>query len=283
MDSQTAKRLGTILVDRRDAILEAWTRSARESLRGRMTKNELGRQLEDMYSALQSALDSGAAAVDAAGSAELLSLLAELSRSRARQGFTATETAVSVFAIKDAVLQSLPDGEKPTLADFAAFSAFVDTLGVYTFETYVNARDAIITEQSTQLLELSTPVVKLWEGVVAVPLIGTLDSARSQAVMERLLQALVETGSPYAILDITGVPAVDTQVAQHILKTVMAAQLMGAQCIISGIRPQIAQTIVSLGIEFGEIVTKANLADALQHALREIGADLVRRPAQQQL
>src|SRR4030095_16357720 len=146
-------------------------------------------------------------------------------------------------------------------------------------ETYVNARDAIITEQSAQLLELSTPVVKLWEGVVAVPLIGTLDSARSQIVMERLLQALVETSSPYAILDITGVPAVDTQVAQHILKTVVAAQLMGTQCILSGIRPQIAQTIVSLGIEFGEIVTKANLADALQYTLRASGVEIVRSTA----
>ena len=139
--------------------------------------------------------------------------------------------------------------------------------------------NAVITEQSEQLLELSTPVVKLWDGVVAVPLIGTLDSARSQVVMERLLQMLVDTGSPYAILDITGVPAVDTQVAQHILKTVVAAQLMGAQCIISGIRPQIAQTIVSLGIEFGEIVTKANLSDALQYALRSSGVDIGRRPA----
>jgi rsbT co-antagonist protein RsbR len=162
------------------------------------------------------------------------------------------------------------------MGDFAAFSSFVDKLGLYTFETYVNARDSIITEQSAQLLELSTPVVKLWDGVVAVPLIGTLDSARSQVVMERLLQALVETGSPYAILDITGVPAVDTQVAQHILKTVVAAQLMGARCVISGIRPQIAQTIVSLGIEFGEIVTKANLADALQFVLRESGVEIRR-------
>ena len=123
--------------------------------------------------------------------------------------------------------------------------------------------------KAEQLLELSTPVVKLWEGVVAVPLVGTLDSARAQVVMERLLQTLVDTGSPYAIIDITGVPAVDTQVAQHILKTVVAARLMGADCIISGIRPQIAQTIVALGIEFGDIATKASLADALRHVLRQ--------------
>jgi rsbT co-antagonist protein RsbR len=202
----------------------------------------------------------------------------ELSRSRARQGFSATETAISVFGLKDALVAVLPTKDTQVSADYADFSLMVDKLGLLTLETYLSARDAIIAEQSAQLLELSTPVVKLWEGVVAVPLVGTLDSARSELVLERLLQALVETSSPFAILDITGVPAVDTQVAQHLLKTVVAAQLMGTRCIISGIRPQIAQTIVSLGIEFGEIVTRANLADALQYALRESGLD-VGRPA----
>lgn len=278
MDLQAAKRIATILAESRDPILEHWARAVGESLRGRMTKTELSRQLDDLFGALQSALEAGAETIEAPAAAELRGQLAELSGSRARQGFTATETAVSVFALKDAVFDSLPNRDVQMLSDYAAFSSFVDALGLFTFEFYVSARDAIIAEQSTQLLELSTPVVKLWDGVVAVPLIGTLDSARSQVVMERLLQTLVDTGSPYAILDITGVPAVDTQVAQHILKTVAAAQLMGARCIISGIRPQIAQTMVSLGIEFGEIVTKANLADALQHALREIGVvDLTRR------
>jgi rsbT co-antagonist protein RsbR len=148
----------------------------------------------------------------------------------------------------------------------------VDELGLFTFETYAKTREELIADQAEQLLELATPVVKLWEGVVAIPLVGTLDSARAQVVMERLLETLVETSSPYAIIDITGVPAVDTQVAQHILKTVVAARLMGAECIISGIRPQIAQTIVALGIEFGDIATKATLADALRHALRMIEA-----------
>jgi rsbT co-antagonist protein RsbR len=157
-----------------------------------------------------------------------------------------------------------------------AFSAFIDDLGLFTIQAYSRAREQIIAEQSEQLLELSTPVVKLWEGVVSVPLVGTLDSARAQVVMERLLQALIDTGSPYAIIDITGVPAVDTQVAQHILKTVMAARLMGAECIISGIRPQIAQTIVALGIEFGDILTKATLADALRHAVRLSGSETTR-------
>jgi rsbT co-antagonist protein RsbR len=278
MDAQAAKRVAAVLAEHQDVIVEEWARRVRESLRGRLTRAELGRQVEDLYGGLRSALDGGATTMDAPAAAEIVGLLAELSRNRARQGFSATETAVSVFALKEATLASLPDREAQTLADFAAFSSFVDSLGLLTFETYVNARDAIISEQSAQLLELSTPVVKLWDGVVAVPLIGTLDSARSQVVMERLLQALVDTGSPYAILDITGVPAVDTQVAQHILNTVVAAQLMGARCVISGIRPQIAQTIVSLGIEFGEIVTKANLADALRYVLGESGVTVRRAP-----
>jgi rsbT co-antagonist protein RsbR len=277
MDITTAKRLASLLAEHREAVLEAWTATVRETLRGRLVRAELTRQLEEIYGALLSALEAGAVAADDPAAAELRELLAELSRSRARQAFSATETAVSVFGLKDALIEVLPTKDSQVLADFAEFSLMVDKLGLFTFETYVTARDAIITEQSAQLMELSTPVVKLWEGVVAVPLIGTLDSARSQVVMERLLQALVETGSPFAILDITGVPAVDTQVAQHLLKTVVAAQLMGARCIVSGIRPQIAQTIVSLGIEFGEIVTKANLADALQYALRESGIEVSKR------
>jgi rsbT co-antagonist protein RsbR len=277
MDAQTSKRLAATMAANQEAIVEQWAAAVRDSLRGRLTKSELGRQLDDVFGALQTALAAGCTSADDESAGDLMALLADLSRTRARQGFSATETAITVFGVKEAVFETIGAGDAGALADYAAFSGFVDTLGLFTFETYVNARDALVAEQSEQLLELSTPVVKLWEGVVAVPLIGTLDSARSQVVMERLLQALVETGSPYAILDITGVPAVDTQVAQHILKTVVAAQLMGAECIISGIRPQIAQTIVSLGIEFGEIVTKANLADALQYALRGSGVQLVRR------
>lgn len=153
----------------------------------------------------------------------------------------------------------------------------MDELSLFTIETYTRAREEIISSQADQLMELSTPVVKLWDGVIAVPLVGTLDSARTQVVMEKLLQALVDTGSEQAIIDITGVPAVDTQVAQHLLKTIVAARLMGAECTVSGIRPQIAQTIVALGIEFGDIVTKASLADALKLALRKSGVDLVAR------
>ena len=216
-------------------------------------------------------MDGGAADLEADASGELRGLLSDLSATRARQGFSANETAVSVYALKDALLEVLDgsgEADATTLRDYMAFSAFVDRAALFTFDSFVRVREELISDQAEQLLELSTPVVKLWDGVVAVPLVGTLDSARAQVVMERLLQTLVDTSSPYAIIDITGVPAVDTQVAQHVLKTVVAARLMGAECIISGIRPQIAQTIVALGIEFGDIATKATLADALRHVIK---------------
>ena len=174
-----------------------------------------------------------------------------------------------VFGLKEALYESVEDDGSPeALRGFIWFSRVIDDLGLFTVESYATAREKIILDQAEQLLELSTPVVKLWDGIVAVPLVGTLDSARTQVVMEKLLQMLVDTGSEHAVIDITGVPAVDTQVAQHLLKTVVAARLMGAECVISGIRPQIAHTIVTLGIEFGDIVTKATLADALAYTLR---------------
>src|SRR5262249_55301698 len=198
----------------------------------------------------------------------------EMSRDWARRGFTPTETASSMFSLKE-ILFGLAEETKEPHSTLIAVSRWVDALGLYTFEVFARAREQVITEQAEQLLELSTPVVKLWDGVVGVPLIGTLDSARTQVVMEKLLQTLVDTGSEHAIIDITGVPAVDTEVAQHLLKTVVAARLMGAECTISGIRPQIAQTIVALGIEFGDVPTKATLADALLHALLRSGVQVV--------
>ena len=200
---------------------------------------------------------------------QLRGILADVSAARARLGFTPRETAIGVFALKEGLYRLTSDEDVPV--DVTGLLRLVDDLGLFTFETFAAAREAIISEQAEQLLELSTPVVKLWEGIVAVPLVGTLDSARTQVVMEKLLNTLVDTGSEHAIIDITGVPAVDTQVAQHLLKTVVAARLMGAECTISGIRPQIAQTIVALGIEFGDIRTRATLADALVDALRANG------------
>jgi rsbT co-antagonist protein RsbR len=270
LSSDEVSRFADLLKGHEEALVTAWTEAVGKSLRGRLSHVELHRQTLDLQRGFETALSGGSADLDGDAAAELRAQLAELSGLRARQGFTATETAISVFALKDALLQVLggTSGDDNALRDYVAFSAFVDRAALFTFDTYVHAREELISDQAEQLLELSTPVVKLWEGVVAVPLVGTLDSARAQVVMERLLQTLVDTGSPYAIIDITGVPAVDTQVAQHILKTVVAARLMGAECLISGIRPQIAQTIVALGIEFGDIATKASLADALRYVLR---------------
>lgn len=227
-------------------------------------------ELRDIYQALRTALDA-----DRDDFADVRGLLAELSRTRARAGHAPADTARAVFGLKEALYEIVEaDGDPEALRGFIWFSRLIDDLGLLTFETYADAREKIIMDQAEQLLELSTPVVKLWDGIVAVPLIGTLDSARTQVVMEKLLQTLVDTGAEHAVIDITGVPAVDTQVAQHLLKTVVAARLMGAECVISGIRPQIAHTIVTLGIEFGDIVTKASLGDALAHAFRRSGVEV---------
>jgi rsbT co-antagonist protein RsbR len=276
LSSDEVRRFADLLKGHEDALAAAWTDEVARTLRGRLSHAELERQTLELQRGFRTALNAGAADLDGVEAAELRALLSELSSTRARQGFTATETASSVFALKPALLTVLDSTDQSTdasvLRDYVSFSAFVDRAGLFTFDSFVQAREELIADQAEQLLELSTPVVKLWEGVVAVPLVGTLDSARAQVVMERLLQTLVDTGSPYAIIDITGVPAVDTQVAQHILKTVVAARLMGAECIISGIRPQIAQTIVALGIEFGDIATKSTLADALRYVLRLTGS-----------
>ncbi|MDH6464413.1 rsbT co-antagonist protein RsbR [Micromonospora sp. A200] len=278
MTTEEGDRLAGLLTEHAERIVQRWTELVATSLRGRLSQAELRLQVQELHRSMINAGARGLADISSESAAELRAVLGELSRNRARQGFSATETAVSIYALKE-VLVELADAADGglSLRDVLAFNGVVDQMGLSTFETYVQAREGLIADQAEQLLELSTPVVKIWDGVVAVPLVGTLDSARAQVVMERLLQTLVDTGSPYAIIDITGVPAVDTQVAQHILKTVVAARLMGADCIISGIRPQIAQTIVALGIEFGDIATKASLADALRHVLRLTGVETARR------
>jgi rsbT co-antagonist protein RsbR len=278
LSAEQSGRFARLLREHADRLTERWTEIIVASLRGRLSQAELSRQVRELHRSMADAAGNGLGDLADEHGGELRAVLAELSTGRARQGFSATETAISVFALKDALLELMEENQDAdTLRDFVAFSALIDQMGLFTFESFVRTREGLIADQAEQLLELSTPVVKLWEGVVAVPLVGTLDSARAQVVMERLLQTLVDTGSPYAIIDITGVPAVDTQVAQHILKTVVAARLMGADCIISGIRPQIAQTIVALGIEFGDIATKASLADALRHVLRLTGVETSRR------
>ncbi|MEU5794578.1 STAS domain-containing protein [Streptomyces lavendulae] len=273
MTAETNTRLLVeILTAQRDDFLAQWTRTIGDDLQGRLSMAELGYELGELYEAILKALAIGG--LDGRGEhfGEARSLLIELSRSRARQGFTPTETARSVFALKEVLEPSLA-GEAASVQAYLQFARLLDDLGLLTTEAYVRTREEIISSQAEQLLELSTPVVKLWDGVVGVPLVGTLDSARTQVVMEKLLQTLVDTDSTHAIIDITGVPTVDTQVAQHLLKTVVAARMMGARCIISGIRPQIAQTIVALGIEFGDIPTNSSLADALRQALKEIALE----------
>ncbi|ANH95161.1 MULTISPECIES: STAS domain-containing protein [unclassified Streptomyces] len=271
-DDRGSQRLVELLTGNSEAFVAQWVTVVGESLTGRLSTAEVERELRDLYTAMCAGLATGELSVHSDGFAEVRSLLVELSRNRARQGFTPTETAISVFALKQVLEPSLT-GSAGDVRAYLQLSRVLDELGLLTVEAYARTREEIISAQADQLLELSTPVVKLWDGVVAVPLVGTLDSARTQVVMERLLQALIDYNSTQAIIDITGVPAVDTQVAQHLLKTVVAARMMGADCVISGIRPQIAQTIVALGIEFGDIPTKSTLADALRHALGTIERD----------
>jgi rsbT co-antagonist protein RsbR len=263
-------RMAAYLHDHREKIVSRWAGLVVAGVRGRISPDEVRHELEDLYALLLRVMTQA----DEHATGELHAALEELSRSRARNGFSPTETATGVFSVKDAVYELVADSAE-LVAEYLAFSRMIDDLGLRTFEAYSSAREQIIADQATSMMELSTPVVRLWDGVVAVPLVGTLDSARTQLVMEKLLETLVATGSEQAVIDITGVPTVDTEVAQHLLKTVNAARLLGAHCTISGIRPQVAQTIVSLGIEFGDIATKATLADALALALKNSGLKVV--------
>jgi rsbT co-antagonist protein RsbR len=272
-----ARAVRALLEDRGEQVLTTWTAlqlegSARHGLLGdeRQTRAR-GRALLE---ALAEGLASGSLDVAAAPAHEpLRRLLGEVSVDGARSGASPSETATGVLSLREALTQELRaahgggGGVEPTVA---AAGRLVDDLALLTFETFVRGREAVISRQSQQLLELSTPVVRLWEGIVAVPLVGTLDSARAQVVMETLLQSIVDEGATVAILDITGVPTFDTLVAQHQLKTVTATRLMGAECIISGIRPQTAQTIVQLGIDLADITTRSTLADALETAIDEV-------------
>ena len=266
----TNERMAAYLRDNHEKVVGRWTDLVVAGVRGRSSREEVRRDLEDLYGVIVRVLSG----TDEHAAGELAAALDELSSSRARNGFTPSETAVNVFSLKEAVYELVADSAD-LVPEFYSLSRLVDDLGLRTFESYSATREQIIADQASAMLELSTPVVRLWEGIIAVPLVGTLDSARTQLVMEKLLDTLVATGADHAVIDITGVPTVDTEVAQHLLKTVSAARLLGADCTISGIRPQVAQTIVSLGIEFGDIATKASLADALALALRRAGMKVV--------
>jgi rsbT co-antagonist protein RsbR len=275
--------LAEVLRRNHEEVLRDWVRQQQQdlSLRDNLLKSgELEQQCRDFLNALIAALQNGGSSdvYTSDAWASVRDLLSGISRSRARQGFTPTETATFVFSLKQILFGIVQrDLKGDELVDAVwQISTLLDQLGLFTSETYQKGREQIIARQQQELLELSTPVVQLWQGVLALPLIGTLDSARTQVVMESLLQAIVDTGSSIAIIDITGVPVVDTLVAQHLLKTVAAARLMGADCIISGIRPQIAQTIVHLGVEINDVLTKATLADAFQVALTRLGLGVTR-------
>jgi rsbT co-antagonist protein RsbR len=205
--------------------------------------------------------------------------LSDISRTRTQKGFSPAETATFIFSLKQPLfkrIQQKLDSDATLIDEIWSVSLLLDKLGLFTMETYQRVREEIIIRQQEELIELSTPVVKLWDGILALPIIGTLDSTRTQVVMESLLNEIQETGSAVAIIDITGVPTVDTLTAQHLLKTITAARLMGAECFISGMRPQIAQTIVYLGVDLENVVTKASLADAFALALRRVNLGVTR-------
>lgn len=263
------------------SFLEEWIQNIRtaSASSGSISEVELREQCRKFFSYFRNGFESvGAGNPLAPHWKGLRELLTEISRSRALQGFTPSETATFVLSFKAPLFRRLKDEVRDAqlLADQVwGATELLDAFGLYTTEVFLATREDQVRRAQEDMLELSTPVVKLWDGILALPLIGTLDSARTQVVMETLLEAIVSTNSKVAIIDITGVPTVDTVVAQHLLKTVTAARLMGADCIISGIRPQIAQTIVHLGINLLDITTKATLCDAFALALERRGQELV--------
>jgi rsbT co-antagonist protein RsbR len=277
--------ISTLLQKRRSQIQAEWMEqlaTASSSKSGVGAREELRRQADDFLKVFNAALDSGRIAdINGAEWEDVRHFLDELSRQRVLAGFAPDETASFIFSLKKPLFEALKQellGDPQRFADDAwNVTLLLDRLGLHTVKSAQRAREAVINRQQQELLELSTPVVKLFEGILALPMIGTLDSARTQIVMESLLQKIVETESQIAILDITGVPTVDTLVAQHLLKTVTALRLMGAECIISGVRPQIAQTIVHLGVDLQGVTTKASLADALALAMKRIGVIVTRQ------
>jgi len=274
-------RILQVLQNSQVQLLADWVKALRSSGTSRtssaISDPELQAQCQEFIALFAGAIAAGNLDdLDAAAWKPALELLAGVSRSRGRQGFSPSETAMFVLSFKEPLVAHLRRSfegkdESGLFAEFWELSKLIDRLALYTTEIHQTAREEVIRRQGEEMLELSTPVIQLWDGILALPIIGTLDSSRTQVVMEALLQQVVATRSPIAILDITGVPTVDTLTAQHLLKTVAATRLMGAECIISGIRPQIAQTIVHLGVELTGVITKASLADAFRIALEKLG------------
>jgi rsbT co-antagonist protein RsbR len=284
MNASKTAALVEVLTRHRDTLLSEWL-SQHLSValrRGLTTEAEMGEQFRNFLNIFSDTLQKSDTFDASRPEWEpVRAFLADVSAHRARQGFTPVETATFVFSLKQPLYKRLREEyatQPEVLADVSwSINLLLDALGLFTTEVFQRSREAIIARQQEELLELSTPVVQLWEGILALPLIGTLDSARTQVVMESLLEKIVETGAAISIIDITGVPTVDTLVAQHLLKTVAAARLMGADCIISGIRPQIAQTIVHLGVDLTNVITKSTLADAFIIALQKSGSSIPAR------
>ncbi|HSK03142.1 MAG TPA: STAS domain-containing protein [Kofleriaceae bacterium] len=277
----STNRISQVLQSSQVQLLADWVKALRSSAMTRtssvISDPELQAQCQEFIALFGGAAGTGNLDdLDAPEWKPMMEFLSGVSRSRGRQGFSPSETAMFVLSFKEPLFAHLrrafegaDQGELFT--EILELSRLLDHLGLHTTEIHQSAREEVIRRQGEEMLELSTPVIQLWDGILALPIIGTLDSARTQVVMEALLQQVVATRSPIAILDITGVPTVDTLTAQHLLKTVAATRLMGAECIISGIRPQIAQTIVHLGVELTGVVTKASLADAFRVALEKLG------------
>jgi rsbT co-antagonist protein RsbR len=275
-----------VLKEHSKQILTDWMKALSDGLQSdrRISKSELSNQTREFLDLLQSASGSnGIKDVNSESWAPVREFLDGISRSRAQQGFSSAETATFIFSLKkplfDYLRQELGNDPQALADEIWNATELLDYLGLHTIRTFQKAREEVINRQQEEMLELSTPVVKVWEGILALPIIGTLDSARTQIMMESLLQKIANTGSEIAIIDITGVPTVDTMTAQHLLKTVTALRMMGADCIISGIRPQIAQTIVHLGVDLQGVTTKATLADALAVALKRSGFQVSRNKA----
>jgi len=266
--------ISKVFLKKKKQILEQWMKNqlADESLREDLMSNEeLRAQSDELLEALVKSLnDSNLADAQSADFENVVEILSGISISRARQGFSPRETGAYIFSLKEAMLQIIQEELKADPAQLVSLmlklNKLIDSFSITTFETFIKGREEVILRQTDEITEISTPVIRVWDGILALPIIGTLDSARTQVVMESLLQEIVASGSSIAILDISGVPAVDSLVAQHLLKTISATRLMGAECIISGIRPEIAQTVVHLGIDLSGIITKATLASALRYA-----------------
>jgi rsbT co-antagonist protein RsbR len=279
---QKAQGLAALVSRNEEEILREWIREMTGATRRSdlIKESEIQVQCSEFLRLMNEALAVGGLDFQSSAWDKIRKMLGNISRSRAQQGFSPSETAIFVFSAKRPLFNQLRRTYKNDAEALAAetwsATALLDSMGLYTLEVYQHSREEVIKRQQEELLELSTPVVKLWDGILALPIIGTLDSARTQVVMESLLQAIVQSNSRVAIIDITGVPTVDTVVAQHLLKTVTAARLMGADCIISGVRPQIAQTIVHLGINLRDVTTKATLAAAFKTALDRLGLSFVR-------